>query len=71
MREYILCMLFWVIFTALLYLTGRAAAGKEKSESYAMTTGYLIYSVPVAAGGMLVQLTNLPWIMFAVWMAVI
>ncbi len=71
MREYILCMLFWVIFTVLLYLTGRAAAGKEKSESWAVTTGFLIYSVPVAAGGIVVQILNLKWIIFAGWMAAI
>lgn len=71
MKEYIVCFIFWMLFTVFLVLLGKAAAGEKKSESHFLTTGYLVYSFPVAVCGLIVQFLNLPWIVFAGCMAVI
>lgn len=71
MKEYVLCIIFWVVFTVMLYGLGRAVTKGEKSESYSLFTGFLVYSLPVSAGGIIIQLTGLPWVIFAVYLAAI
>lgn len=70
MKEYVVCMIFWVVFTIMLYGLGRAVTKGKKSESYSLLMGFLVYSLPVSAGGIIIQLSRLPWICFAVYLAV-
>lgn len=71
MKEYIVCGVFWFVFTLLLHIFGRVVAKGKKSESYGLITGYLIYSILTAAGGMIIQIANLPWAAFAGYIAAI
>lgn len=71
MRNYVLCGVFWTIFTLLLHMLGRVATKGKKSESYGLMTGYLVYSILIAVGGMAIQFANLPWVIFAGYTAVI
>lgn len=71
MKEYVICTIFWMVFTIMVYGLGRAVTNGEKSESYSLLTGYLVYNLPVSAGGIIIQLSGLPWICFAVYLAVI
>jgi hypothetical protein len=71
MRDYIICAVFWLLFTSFIYLLGRVITLGKKSEAQSLITGYLVYCFPIAVGGMLTQFTNLPWIYFAVYIGVI
>ena len=71
MQDYIVCILFWIIFTVMLYLFGKAVDREEKSVSGNFITGYLLYSFFVAAGAIPMQLANLPWMLFAVYMGIL
>ncbi len=71
MREYIICTVFWLLFTCFIYLLGRVVTNGKKSETQSLITGYLVYSFPVAAGGMITQFVNIPWIYFAIYIGVI
>lgn len=70
MFDYVSCTAFWLIFTGMLCLIGRQICKKE-SFSEAFISGYLLYSFFVAIGGIVVQLFNLPWIYFAVFMGIL
>lgn len=68
MREYIICIAFWMFFTVLLHMLGRILTKGKRSEAYALTTGYLFYSFWIVVGGLITQLINLPWILFAIYL---
>lgn len=70
MYSYLVCGIFWIIFTLMLCMLG-AQICKQKSFSGSLTYGYLFYSFLVAIGGMIVQIFNLPWIGFAGYMVVL
>lgn len=70
MKDYLVCILFWIIFTIILYMFGKAV-GKSKSVSGDFITGYLIYSFFVAVGAIPMQLADLPWMLFAIYMGIL
>lgn len=68
--NYIVCAVFWLLFTVMLLAVGKQLCKKD-TFSESLVWGYLCYSFPVAVGGMVVQIFNLPWICFAIFMAVL
>ena len=68
MREYIICITFWMFFTMLLHMLGRVVTKGKSSEAYALATGYLLYSLLAAIGGLVTQFLALPWTIFAVYL---
>jgi hypothetical protein len=71
MREYIVCLVFWLIFTILLHGLGKSLCKEKKSTSFYFVTGYLVYSFIVAVAGIIIQILNLPWNTFAYFMAAV
>lgn len=67
MKDYLVCILFWTIFTVMLYMFGKAVSREEKSVSGNFISGYLVYSFFVAYGSNSVQLADLPWMVIAVY----
>ena len=70
MKQYLLCLCFWAVFTVLLYGFGNVLA-PQKNHSYKLVIGYLVYSFFVALGGIPLQLLNAPWICFAAYMGLV
>lgn len=68
MKEYLICIIFWGLFTFLLNNFGKIITSEKGSSSYHLTVGYLVYSFFVAIGGIIVQLANLKWNVFAVYL---
>lgn len=71
MVEYVVCTVFWLAFVIMLCVFGKALLEEKKSVSFCLTVGYLVYSFFVAVGGIAIQLVNLPWKIFALYMAVL
>lgn len=72
MIDYLLCAIFWLVFTVFIYSFGKAITKrKETSFSYGLLLGYLFYSFFVALGGIPLQLLNVQWGFFAVYMAIV
>ena len=71
MWNYLVCSIFWLSFTWLLFAFGNALVPQKKSQSFKFVTAYLTYSLFVAVGGIIVQLLDLPWIVFAVYMGIV
>ncbi len=70
MKQYALCLCFWAFFTVLLYGLGNVLAPK-KNHSYKLIMGYVVYSFLVALGGIPMQLLNMPWMVFAIYMGLV
>ncbi len=70
MKQYLLCLCFWGLFTIFLYGFGNVLAPK-KNHSYKLVIGYVVYSFLVALGGIPLQLLNMPWICFAIYMGLV
>jgi hypothetical protein len=70
-KDYLLCTLFYCVFTLLLIVFGNAINRKNKSISENLITGYLVYSFCVAIIGIPLQVLNVPWIVFGVCMGVL
>lgn len=71
MVDYLLCTLFWIVFTAGLVVLGRAVNNGKQTLSADLITGYCIYSVVIAVGGIILQLLNVRWIIFALYVMVL
>ena len=71
MIDYGKCLLFFFLFTAMLYALGCATVKKEQDISYKFVAGYLIYSFFAFVGGIVVQALNLPWMYFAIYLGVV
>lgn len=71
MKDYLICTIFWMLFTILLYMFGRAISKKERNVSFSFVIGYVVYSFLVAIVGIPVQLMNLPWMIFSVYMGIL
>ena len=67
MVDYLLCTMFWIIFTAGLVVLGRAVNNGKQTIAADLITGYCIYSVAIAVGGIILQLLNVRWIIFALY----
>ena len=66
MKEYLICSVFWCIFTLMLYTFGKVIKRDSKSFSESLSWGYIVYSMLIAVVGMPMQILNLPWIVFGV-----
>lgn len=71
MKEYLICGAFWIVFTLFLYALGNAVIEKQKSQSYKLIAGYLVYSFFVAIGGITIQIINVGWNVFAAYMCLL
>lgn len=71
MKDYLICTIFWMFLTILLYMFGKAISKKERNVSFSFVIGYVVYSFLVAIVGIPVQLMNLPWIVFSVYMGIL
>lgn len=71
MLDYIVCFVFWTALIICLHIIGRAATRGIKSNSYSFVVGYLIYSFPIAIAGVFVQIANIPWWIFAVFVGLL
>lgn len=70
MYSYLMCTIFWSVFTLVLCILGIRVC-KKKTFSEGLVSGYILYSVSVAAGGIVVQVFNLPWFLFAGFMVIL
>ena len=70
MIDYLVCSVFFLCLTILLYMLGRAVE-KEDNISENLICGYVLYSFGVAVGGIILQLLNAPWILFEIYIGII
>ncbi|WP_286154576.1 hypothetical protein [Thomasclavelia cocleata] len=56
-------MIFYIVFILFLYFVGSSIL-KNDSEPYRFLTGYLIYSVLIGVGGIIIQQLNTSWNVF-------
>lgn len=68
MEEYIIGGIFFTLFSIFMYLVGTAIVDRNESYSYKFVIGYLVYSFFVAVFGIIVQVINLPWKIFEIYM---
>lgn len=71
MKEYLICSVFWCIFTLMLYTFGKVIKRDSKSFSESLIWGYIVYSMLIAVVGMPMQILNLPWIVFGVYVGML
>lgn len=73
MKEYFLCLAFWMAFTIAMYWLGKATANGKKEKTYTcyLISGYLVYSFFVALGGIIIQILNASWDVFAAYMLIV
>lgn len=71
MVDYIVCFIFWSIFIFFLYAFGNVLIKEEEAQSVKLMAGYLGYSFFVAVGGIIIQLANFKWSVFAVYMCIV
>lgn len=63
MYDYIVGLLFYVVFILFLYIVGLSVL-ENKSEPYCFFVGYIIYSVLIGVGGIVIQQFNVSWNIF-------
>lgn len=69
MYSYVVCSLFFLVLVVLLTFIGWQLS--ESAEfSYNLILGYIVYSFPIAVVGIIIQLLNLPWIIFALFLGI-
>ena len=61
--DYVIGMIFYIVFILFLYFVGSSIL-KNDSEPYRFLTGYLIYSVLIGVGGIIIQQLNTSWNVF-------
>lgn len=71
MWDYIICAIFWVVFIFGIYAFGNVLIPSKEEQSVKFVAGYLVYSFFVAIGGISVQLLNLKWSLFAIYMSIL
>lgn len=71
MYDYVFGALFVVIYAAYMYFVGGAFTKKQKSYPYQFVIGYLVFSFFVAIGGMIIQILNLPWMLFVLYLIIV
>lgn len=71
MYDYVFGTLFTVIYAAYMYFVGGAFTKKQKSYPYQFVIGYLIFSFCVAVGGIIIQILNLPWMLFVLYLIMV
>lgn len=69
--DYIICSLFWSCFVIFLYLLGNSFASSDEENSVKFILGYLYYSFFVAIGGIVIQILNLSWSIFSIYMTLL
>lgn len=68
MIEYIKCGLFFIAFTIVIYVFGAFISNEKSSWASRFVKGYIVYSFFVAILGIIVQLLNLNWKIFEIFM---
>lgn len=71
MIEYLVCGIFEIAYITILFSFGTVIIKEKENQSLSFMAGYFCYSFIIAIGGMVVQLLNVPWIYFAVYLAVV
>ena len=71
MYDYLMCTLFWILFVAVLLILGRTVNVGKQTLAADLITGYCVYSVCIAVGGIILQLVNVRWIFFAFYVMVL
>ncbi|MGF0101174.1 DUF6077 domain-containing protein [Bariatricus sp. SGI.019] len=71
MLEYFVCTLFMCAFILVLYAFGNILIKNDESQAVKFIVGYLVYSFFVAVGGIIIQLLNLAWIIFSIYLMII
>lgn len=71
MWNYLGNLLFWGTFIFVLYAFGNALRPQKEGQAVKFVAGYLGYSFLVAVGGIIVQLLNIRWSVFAGYMIVV
>lgn len=71
MLDYIICGLFFIVFTIGIYIFGSFLSDENSSWSTRFVKGYFIYSFFVAIFGIIVQVFNLSWIVFEAYMIIL
>lgn len=71
MKEYLIGSIFFVMFSVFLYILGSVVVLDEKKYSFKFVIGYLIYSFLVAIFGIVVQVLQLSWKIFEMYMFVL
>lgn len=70
MIEYILCTFFWIVFTIFIYAIGNVFVEKNVCQAYKFVAGYVLYTFTMAVPAMVIQLFNLPWMIFEAYMII-
>lgn len=68
--DYVVGMLFYLVFILFLYIIGSSIL-KNESEPYRFLVGYIVYSVLIGIGGIIVQILNMSWNVFLCYFIII
>lgn len=71
MKEYLICSAFWCVFTLILCAFGKAVKRDSKNISESLICGYIVYSMLIAVVGVPMQVLNLPWLAFGVYVGML
>lgn len=71
MKEYIIGGIFFVMFSVFLYILGSVIILEEKKYSFKFVIGYIIYSFFVSVFGILVQVLQMSWSIFEIYMIIL
>ena len=71
MKEYLICSAFWCVFTLILCAFGKAVKRDSKNISESLIWGYIVYSMLIAVVGVPMQVLNLPWLAFGVYVGML
>lgn len=71
MWDYTFCTIFWIVFIFGIYAMGNVLIPEKEAQSVKFVAGYLVYSFWVAIGGIFIQLLNIKWNIFAIYMCIL
>lgn len=71
MSNYLIGILFTAFYIAYMYFLGGAVVKQDRSYSYQFLIGYMVFSFFVGIGGIIIQVMNLPWRLFAAYLAIV
>lgn len=68
MISYVQCIGFIALYITFCFIVGSAYTKGQQDESYSFVSGYLIFAFFIALGGIPVQLLNINWWIFAIYL---
>lgn len=71
MASYFIGTIFIALYIVFMYLIGISITKNKKSYTYSFLLGYAIFSVVVAMGGIPIQLLNLSWKTFLIYLILV